>query len=176
MKALATIGIFAVFATGVFFYVSKRSHPSVPPPPVHAAMPAPNNMQTALSTNYEFMSAEFSYGDKQTFGFNYAETAAFFAPTYGALKGRNEIAAKFGGEGKRLGIKNFQRVSDGFTIDQREVADSGTYAVEGGPLPFASKGRYRTHWHFTEDGNWLIMSDSIFVPAASSAKTSGKSQ
>ena len=119
----------------------------------------------SLASNYGFMSIQFSLGDVRSFASNFADSATLAVPTVGVLRGRDAIETKFAGEGKRYAVKEFNRSSSGFRIDGRDVTDSGTYKlVTAVPLAkgaLDATGRYWTRWHYTEDGRWLIVSDSL---------------
>ncbi len=128
-------------------------------------MMAGQGIPMALASNYGFMSIQFSLGDVRSFVSNFADSATLAVPTVGVLRGHDAIEAKFAGEGKRYGVKDFNRTSSGFRIDGRDVSDSGTYKlVTAAPLAkgaLDASGRYWTRWRYTEDGRWLIVSDSL---------------
>ena len=130
-----------------------------------APMLAPAGIPMALASNYGFMSLQFNLGDVAAYMSNFADSARLTAPDIGVLHGRDSIAFRFAGAGKRFGVKEFNRTSLGFRIEGRDVRDSGSYKlVTEVPLAkgmIGATGRYWTHWRYTDDGRWLIVSDSL---------------
>jgi ketosteroid isomerase-like protein len=128
-------------------------------------MPTADDAGSAVALSFGFVQHALVVGDVTGFARNFTDSARMYVPGYGEMVGPAIIARDFGGEGRRLGIREIQRVSDGRYVDGREVVDSGRYViVTERPLPdttLHAQGRYWTRWRYTEDGRWLIMHDSI---------------
>lgn len=135
-----------------------------PPPPVVAMMPE-TAIPMSLASNYAFMSLQFALGDVASFGSNYDREARLFAPGYVPLVSRFEIQSTFAPEGRRLGVREFNRHSQGIRVDGRDVLDSGTYELVGErAVPdtvLDATGRYWTRWRFQDNGEWIIVTDSL---------------
>lgn len=164
MHRIVMTGICAACLGAAFVACGTRDKK---PAPVTQVVPmvSSQGMLMSLASNYGFMSLQFRLGDVGAYMSNFADSATLTAPGFGVLRGRDSIALKFAGEGKRLGVDEFNRTSIGFQIEGRDVLDSGTYKlVTAFPLAkgtIDATGRYWTRWHYTEDGRWLIVSDSL---------------
>jgi ketosteroid isomerase-like protein len=143
-------------------------------PQVMPALPMPTaeDAGSAVALSYSFVQSALVIGDVRGFTSNFTDSARMYVPGYGEMVGAINIGRDFGGEGRRLGIKEIQRISDGRYVEGRDVVDSGRYViVTERPLPdttLHAQGRYWTRWRYTEDGRWLIVRDSIAGSAPSS--------
>ena len=128
-------------------------------------MPTAEDAGSAVALSYSFVQSALVLGDPRGFTSNFTDSARMYVPGYGEMLGAAIIGRDFGGEGRRLGIKEIQRMSDGRYVEGRDVVDSGRYIiVTERPLPdttLHAQGRYWTRWRYTEDGRWLIVRDSI---------------
>jgi hypothetical protein len=108
--------------------------------------------------------AQISKGDGANFSQFYVDTATIVRKGYDPIVGQAAIR-DFIRNADEWGIQDLRRISDGFRIEGRDVIDSGSYALAvAQPLPpgtLDGAGRYRTHWTYTTQAEWMILSDSL---------------
>jgi len=137
----------------------------VPPP---LPMPADSVVDRIIPAMYSLMSTQWIVGDSALFAEMYAaDSTDLWVSGVGAHWDRTEVAAGFAALGRSLGAKALERSSAGITISEREVTDSGTYAVvlpAGAAAPrFGRSGRYWTTWTYTPNGEWRIVRDELLA-------------
>jgi hypothetical protein len=166
MKAIG--GSFATLVALVLSAGCGKSDQAQPPLGAileEVPMPGTQHIPIALISNYAFMGQMMSKGDGRSFATFYLDTATLARDGLEPLRGQIAIR-DFVRNGDEWGILEFRRLSDGFTVEGRELTDSGHYEIiHSAPLPpntIEPAGSYRTRWTFTKKGDWFIVYDSLF--------------
>jgi hypothetical protein len=126
-------------------------------------MPTEEQLSTVLASNYALIGFQWVLGDKLALQTWFADSTELWVAGMGSYWSPAQIANEWGGRGKELGVTDFTRTSQGFTVTDRLIADSGTYVITGERpntrgMPDL-KGRYWTTWRVTRDGQFLIVQD-----------------
>ncbi len=143
---------------------STSSDTAYVPPPL--PMPADSVVARIIPAMYSLMSTQWIVGDSALFAEMYlADSTDLWVAGVGAHWDRAQVAAGFGALGRSLGAKALERTSAGISIRDREVTDSGTFAVT---LPAGARaprmgiaGRYWTTWTYSPNGEWRILRDEL---------------
>lgn len=136
-------------------------------PVVLEPLPMPDSTQlpVAIASNNALIDFQWILGDRGALATWYTDSTEITVVGIGSYRGPAALDSNWTGRAKELGVTNFTRTSQGLAVNGRTVTDSGTYVLEGELVKSNAmkdmNGRYRITWHLTDDGKWLILSDSI---------------
>jgi ketosteroid isomerase-like protein len=129
------------------------------PMPDSAAIPM------TIATNNALIDFQWILGDRTALATWYADSTEVTVLGIGSYRGPAALDSNWTGRATELGVTNFTRTSQGLVVDGRTVLDTGTYVLEGERVQAGvmkdMTGRYKIRWFLTDDGKWLIRSDSI---------------
>jgi len=129
-----------------------------------ASVKASGNVRSAIETANTGFIAALKAGDAVKAAAIYTDDAVVYAPGAPAMRGREAIAAGFGGWLSQDNVTQF-------TLNSEEVVVSGDYAFESGTYTMATQpksggdaqtdsGKYLTVWKRQSDGSWKLHRDA----------------
>ncbi len=160
---LATLALGACSGTTPDTPATDTDAVAYAPPPL--PMPADSVVGRIIPAMYSLMSTQWVVGDSTLFAEMYLDSTDLWVAGVGAHWDRAAVAAGFGALGRSLGAQALERTSAGMQLADREVLDSGTFAVvlpAGAPAPRIGRtGRYWTTWTYSPNGEWRIVKDEL---------------